>query len=92
MKLSSVSGNQITVSYPNDLTAALPLPFGSTSKYLQVTTTDASVLAPPDIQLALAGMTNNFVLNVIDTKANIATNQQAIDSAGRGQAKITYQN
>ena len=92
VKLSSASGNQITVSYPNDLTAALPLPFGSTSKYLQVTTTDASVLAPPDIQLALAGMTNNFVLNVIDTKANIATNQQAIDSAGRGQAKITYQN
>ena len=70
----------------------LGVQFGAISKYLQISTLDASVLAPPDIQTALANFPNNFVLNVIDTQANITSNQLAIDTAGRGQAKITLQN
>jgi hypothetical protein len=92
VKLSSVAGDQITVDYPNDLTNVLGVQFGSISKYLQISTLDASVLAPPDIQAALSTFPNNFVLNVIDTQANISANQLAIDTAGRGQAKITLQN
>jgi hypothetical protein len=92
VKLSSVAGDQITVDYPNDLTNVLGVQFGSISKYLQISTLDASVLAPPDIQTALSTFANNFVLNVIDTQSNISANQLAIDIAGRGQAKITLQN
>ena len=92
VKLSSVAGDQITVEYPNDLANVLGVQFGSISKYLQISTQDASVLAPPDIQTALANFPNNFVLNVIDTQANITANQLAIDTAGRGQAKVTLQN
>ena len=92
VKLTSVAGDRITVEYPNDLTNVLGVQFGAISKYLQISTLDASVLAPPDIQTALANFPNNFVLNVIDTQANITSNQLAIDTAGRGQAKITLQN
>lgn len=92
VKLTSAGGDQITVSYPNDLSNVLGIQFGSISKYLQVSTLDASVLAPPDIQNALANFQNNFVLTVTDTQSNITANQQAIDQAGRNQAKVTIQN
>ena len=92
VKLTSASGDQITVGYPNDLTDVLGVQFGSISKYLQVSTLDASVLAPPDIQNALANLQNNFILSVTDTQANLIANQQAIDAAGRNQAKVTIQN
>ena len=92
VKLTSAGGDQITVSYPNDLSNVLGVQFGSISKYLQVSTLDASVLAPPDIQNALATFQNNFVLTVTDTQSNITANQQAIDYAGRNQAKVTIQN
>jgi hypothetical protein len=91
VKLTSAGGDQITVSYPNDLSNVLGIQFGSISKYLQVSTLDASVLAPPDIQNALANFQNNFVLTVTDTQSNITANQQAIDQAGRNQAKVTIQ-
>ena len=92
VKLTSLAGSQISVAYPNDLTNVLGVQFGSISKYLQISTLDASVLAPPDIQNALASFQNNFVLNVTDTQSNITSNQQAIDAAGRNQAKVTIQN
>ena len=92
VKLTSASGDQITISYPNDLTNVLGVQFGSISKFLQISTLDASVLAPPDIQNALATLQNNFVLNVTDTPANLTANQQAIDAAGRNQANVTIQN
>ena len=84
-----LSDNQtpINVSYPADMSNALGLKFGITSKVLQFDCSDA--YAVPALKDSLKILRNFFTLNVIDTQANIDANRAALNVAARNNVMLT---
>ncbi len=87
--VSLTSNNQtpISVSYPGDMSNALGLKMGLTSKVLQFDCSDAYVL--PTLKDSFSNLRNFFTLNVIDTQSNINANRAALDQAARNNVMLT---
>lgn len=87
VSLSSDNQTPISVSYPADMSNALGLKFGLTSKVLQFDCSDAYVL--PTLKDSLSNLRNFYTLNVIDTQANIDANRAALNEAARNNVMLT---
>ena len=87
VSLTSNDQSPISVSYPADMSNALGLKLGITSKVLQFDCSDAYVL--PTLKDSFSNLRNFFTLNVIDTQANINANRAALDQAARNNVMLT---
>jgi hypothetical protein len=87
VSLTSNDQTPISVSYPADMSNALGLKLGITSKVLQFDCSDAYVL--PTLKDSFSSLRNFFTLNVIDTQANINANRAALDQAARNNVMLT---
>ena len=87
VSLTSNDQTPISVSYPADMSNALGLKMGLTSKVLQFDCSDAYVL--PTLKDSFSNLRNFFTLNVIDTQANINANRAALDQAARNNVMLT---
>ena len=87
VSLTSNDQTPISVSYPGDMSNALGLKMGLTSKVLQFDCSDAYVL--PTLKDSFSNLRNFFTLNVIDSQANIDANRAALDQAARNNVMLT---